>query len=73
MPGYNIVGCESNLDKEGAKNSKLPSGSAGADGLNGLKGFDLTAIRLFLTLGQRDDQPEFIAQTGMVPSCFSRQ
>ena len=33
-----------------------------------LHGFDLTPIRLFLTLGQRDDQPEFIAQTGMDPS-----
>ena len=65
MAGYNIVGGESNLNKKAAKNSQFPSVS-----LNGMEwnGFDLTAIRLFLTLGQRDDQPEFIAQTGVGPS-----
>lgn len=68
IPGYNIVGRESNLDKEGQKIPSFLPALPGADGLNGLNGFDLTAIRLFLTLGQRDDQPEFIARTGMVPS-----
>jgi len=65
MAGYNIVGVESSLNKEGAKNSQFPSVS-----LIGLEwnGFDLTAIRLFLTLGQRDDQPDFIAPTGAGPS-----
>jgi hypothetical protein len=61
MAGYNIVGGKSNLNKNRRS-------SAGFFNLNDLNGFDLTPIRLFLTLGQRDDQPEFMAQTGMVPS-----
>ncbi|KPK89066.1 MAG: hypothetical protein AMJ94_13150 [Deltaproteobacteria bacterium SM23_61] len=73
MPGYNIVGCESNLDKGGAKNSQLPSGSTGDRWLERVEGIRLDSHPLISYIGQRDDQPEFIAQTGMVPSCFSRQ
>jgi hypothetical protein len=61
MAGYNIVGGKSNLNKNRTSSICLFN-------LNDLNGFDLTPIRLFLTLGQRDDQPEFMAQTGMVPS-----
>jgi len=62
MEGYNIVGRESKMNRQGAMNSQLPSVSG-----NRWKGLDLTPLRLFLTLGQRDDQPEIITQTGIVP------
>jgi hypothetical protein len=57
MPGYNIVGRESNLDKGGQKIPSFLPAPPGADGLKGLRGFDLTAIRLFLTLDKGMTSP----------------
>jgi hypothetical protein len=53
MPGYNIVGRKSNLNKEGAKNSQLPSGSAGGRWLERLEGIRLDSHPLISYIGTK--------------------
>jgi len=53
MPGYNIVGRESNLNKEGAKNSQLPSGSAGGRWLERLEWIRLDSHPLISYIGTK--------------------
>jgi hypothetical protein len=53
MPGYNIVGCESNLDKEGAKNPQFPSGSAGGRWFERVEGIRLDSHPLIPYIGKK--------------------